>query len=213
MTPLPVRGLARLRCRRDAVRRALAGMVWTRVDPRHGRDCCCVPHLLRHGLSAGANNPQDSSKKRQGRVRRRSARTSSGRGEAQDRLARVKGPSALREWAPVSVPAASSGLELGGLDYTPSTRLIGGYLNPGFDSTHPAAESLHNLVQVDRSTWHGRIPFDEMERLEISRTPIPPIPPQSEPAAPWWMPARRRRNAGAADAQSSQSGGPARPIR
>jgi hypothetical protein len=105
------------------------------------------------------------------------------------------------------------GLELGGLDYTPSTRLIGGYLNPGFDSTHPAAEFLHNLVQVDRSTWHGRIPFDEMERLEISRTPIPPIPPQSEPAAPWWMPARRRRNAGAADAQSSQSGGPARPIR
>ncbi|MHA7220365.1 hypothetical protein ACX80L_15940 [Arthrobacter sp. MDT1-48-3] len=86
------------------------------------------------------------------------------------------------------------GIGLGGLDYGPSTRLIGGYLSPGFTSTHPAAESLHNLVHVDRSTWHGQIPFDEMERLEIRRTPILPVPPRLEPAASWWMPSRRHRN-------------------
>ena len=86
------------------------------------------------------------------------------------------------------------GLELGGLDYTPATRLIGGYLSHGPTGTTSALESLRDLARLDRSTWHGRIPFDEMERLEIRRTPIPPIPSRPELAAPWWMPSRRRRN-------------------
>lgn len=64
------------------------------------------------------------------------------------------------------------GLELGGLEYTPATGLVGGYLNVGISFTHPALESLRGLVRLDRSTLHGQIPLDEMERLEITRTAL-----------------------------------------
>ena len=64
------------------------------------------------------------------------------------------------------------GLELGGLEYTPATGLVGGYLGVGISFTHPALERLRGLVRLDPSTLHGQIPLDEMERLEITRTAL-----------------------------------------
>lgn len=64
------------------------------------------------------------------------------------------------------------GLELGGLEYTPATGLVGGYLSVGTSFTHPALERLRGLVRLDPSTLHGQIRLDEIERLEISRTQV-----------------------------------------
>lgn len=65
------------------------------------------------------------------------------------------------------------GVELGGLLYLPSTNRISGYISRFSERLRPTIESMPEFGQVDRGTWHGEVPFDELERLEIRREPSP----------------------------------------
>lgn len=73
------------------------------------------------------------------------------------------------------------GLKIGGLDYLPEGNLVGGYLGSVPPKLQERLKGLRRLQRVDRSVWHGYVPLDEIEDLEIRREPWP-----RQPRAHWW---------------------------
>jgi hypothetical protein len=65
------------------------------------------------------------------------------------------------------------GLKISGLDYLPEGNLVGGYLGSVPPKCQERLKGLHHLQQVDRCVWHGYVPLDEIEDLEIGRKPWP----------------------------------------
>lgn len=73
------------------------------------------------------------------------------------------------------------GITITGLDYLPKENLVGGYMgfiNKDLEATRQTMEHLHRL---DVGTWHGFVPLDELEKLEIRREPWPETPQK-----PFW---------------------------
>lgn len=82
------------------------------------------------------------------------------------------------------------GTEFTSPTYLPAGNRVGGYIIDVTRGMEPGPEGIHRLERVDRSTWYGYVPLDELEALVIRRLPWPEPEAAQQPRA---KPNRLRR--------------------